>query len=266
MTITVLGTGTSTGVPQVGCMCEVCQSCDSRDKRLRSSILIETDCGRRILIDCTPDFRMQLLTFVKPQISDGAQEFPLWPIDALLVTHMHADHVGGMDDLRPMELFGRVPVYAEQRVCDDLRERLGYCFAEKLYPGVPSMELRPIAVDEAFEVGCIKVNPLRVMHGQLPILGFQFGKKFAYITDMKTMPESTAQQLAGTELLIINGLRHTPHPTHQTIAEAVEWVTKLGVRQAYITHLSHAAGLHAEAAQLLPPHVGFAYDGMRLTV
>lgn len=266
MTITFLGTGTSTGVPQIGCTCKVCQSTDVRDKRFRSSIFIQTDDNQRILIDCTPDFRSQLLSYIKPQCPPPHESLPLWEIHALLITHGHADHIGGLDDLRPEALFGNVPLYTEESVANELRKRLYYCFSENPYPGIPAMELRTINAGEEFIIGNTKIMPLRVMHGNLPILGFCFEKKFAYITDMKTMPEETASLLQGVETLVINGLRHKPHNTHQTIEDAANWAKKLSIKQTFITHLSHDAGLHAESSTFLSPNVYFAHDGLQLTL
>ena len=249
MKITILGTGTSCGVPQIGCRCRVCTSSDSKDKRLRCSSLIEVH-GKNILIDCGPDFRQQML----------AVDFR--KLDAVLITHEHYDHVGGLDDLRPYSVFGDVNVYAEKFCADHLMERIPYCFTpkERRYPGVPAIQLNEIEPHVPIHIDDVCVMPIRVMHGKLPILGFRIGK-LAYITDMKTMPDSEWQYLDGVEYLIVNGLRHKEHPSHQTIDDAVSFSKMLGVKETWIVHMSHDIAPHEEEQSLLPQHVHLAYDG-----
>ncbi len=256
MKITILGSGTSTGVPEIGCQCAVCTSSDPRDNRLRCSGLIETG-GVRILMDCGPDFREQMLRL---------HDFK--PLDAVLVSHEHYDHVGGLDDLRPFCRFRDVPVYAEQYTADRLRRRIPYCFAENLYPGAPRILLKEIRPDAPFTVAnsrgnTVEVIPVRVMHGELPVLGYRIGK-MAWITDMLTMPDSEYDLLQGLDILVMNALRFRPHRTHQSVSEAIENARRLGARETYLIHMCHHVGLHAEAEQLLPPHVHFAYDGLTL--
>ena len=263
MIVTFLGTGTSTGVPQIGCTCDVCLSEDQRDKRFRSSILIETDDNKRILVDCTPDFRTQILNFIKP-LATAESDFPIYPIDCMLLTHGHSDHMGGIDDLRPSALFGQVPIYTESVVADDIRQRLAYCFSENKYPGIPELKLCPINENEVVAVGDTSIEPLRVYHGDLPILGFKIGEKFAYITDMKSIPEPTLQKLYGVEVLVLNALRMRPHPTHQTIEDAILLSEKIGAKRTYLTHLSHEAGMHENSTSFLPVGVEFAYDGLQI--
>ena len=287
MKITILGTGTSCGVPQIGCHCDVCSSSDPKDKRLRCSALVEHH-GRNILIDCGPDFRQQMLNI------------QFRPLDAVLITHEHYDHVGGLDDLRPYSIFGDVDVYAEQFCIDHLLERIPYCFTpkEKRYPGVPAIELiairphepfvitdkpkEPVSseyLDEAIKMkrqelidymtqtsspevdkGDVEIMPVRVMHGKLPIVGFRIDN-FAYITDMKTISDEDAQLLRGVEYLIVNGLRHKPHPSHQSIEDAIAFGRQLGVKEMWIIHLNHNILPHEQEERLLPEGVHLAYDG-----
>ena len=236
MKITILGSGTSTGVPEVGCTCEVCRSDDPHDKRLRTSALVETH-DTRILIDCGPDFREQVMNL------------PFQPIDGVLITHEHYDHVGGIDDLRPFCRLGEVTLYAEDYTAERLRRRIPYCFAEHKYPGVPQVE----------------VMPLRVMHGPLPILGYRIGG-LVYITDMKSMPEEEFAHLENVDCLVVNALRFEPHWTHQNVEEALAFAARVGAKETYFTHASHHIGLYAVFSQSLPPHVHMAYDGLEIEV
>lgn len=252
MKITILGSGTSTGVPQIGCNCPVCTSSDQKNVRLRTSVLVETE-GERILLDCGPDFRQQMLD----------KKFDR--LDAVLITHEHYDHVGGIDDLRPFCYFGEVPLYAEKRVVKDLRARLPYCFAEHKYPGVPNILLNNIEPEHPFYVGKIKVIPIRVMHGHLPILGFRIGE-MAYLTDMLTLPEEEYEKLHGLDCLIMNALRMQPHITHQNLEEALKNAARIGAKETYLIHMSHQIGLHGEVDEKLPAHVHLAYDGMVIYV
>ncbi len=252
MRITFLGTGTSTGVPQIGCSCAVCRSTDSRDKRLRTSVLVETE-RTRILMDCGPDFRQQML------LSDFR------PIDAVLLTHEHYDHVGGIDDLRPFGVFGDVRLYASERTGAQLRRSLPYCFAEQRYPGAPRIRLHAVRPHEAFRVGELQVVPVEAMHALLPILGYRVGN-VAYITDMKTMADGELDYLQGLDLLILNGLRHKPHYSHQTIEEACAFARRLRVPRTYLVHMGHHIDLHAVEDARLPEGVRMAYDGLVVDV
>lgn len=250
MTIEFLGTGTSTGVPQIGCNCEVCKSTDTKDKRLRTSALVAVD-GTNLLLDCSPDFREQILRSVNKNI------------DALLVTHSHYDHVGGVDDLRPYcakSQGGAFPIYARHDVLDDLRNRLPYCFKEHPYPGVPKFNLHEIG-DAPFSINGIIITPLPVMHAQLLINGYRINN-MAYITDAKTISEDTIAKIKGIDTLIINSLRIKPHMSHMSLEESLSVIRKVSPRVAYLTHMSHDMGMYKEATKLLPANVHFAYDGM----
>lgn len=253
MKLTFLGTGTSTGVPQIGCHCDTCTSTDPRDNRLRASAMVTTDQGRNLLIDCGPDFRQQIL----------GQESP--DLDALLITHSHYDHVGGIDDLRPYCAGGPFPVYCKADVADDLRNRVPYCFAKHLYPGVPTFDIHEINPDRPFEAGGVSIEPLPVMHARLPIVGFRIGN-LAYITDCKTMPAETLEKLKDLDVLVINALRHEEHMSHLNLKQALDVIEIARPRRAYLTHLAHQMGRHAEVEPTLPPGVKIAYDGLQIWV
>ena len=227
MQVTFLGTGTSTGIPQIGCTCSVCTSTDPRDSRLRTSAIVEIE-GKNILIDCGPDFRQQML------------RFHIKRIDAVLVTHIHYDHTGGIDDLRPFGENGTVPIYLEPSVAEGIRNRLPYCFADHRYPGVPNICLQEIGLSP-FLIEGIEIVPIRVMHYKLPILGYRIGR-FAYITDALTIPESEYEKLKDIDVLRI--------------------IDRVGPREAYLVHMSHHMGLTSEVEKELPAHVHFAYDGL----
>ena len=249
MKVTFLGTGTSTGVPQIGCTCSVCTSTDPRDKRLRCSVIAET-AQARVLIDCGPDFRQQMLRV----------EFK--PFDAVFITHEHYDHVGGLDDLRPFAVFGNLNVYTNDFTATHLEERMPYCFAQKRYPGVPEVNLVRLAPHDTLSIHDIKITAIKVMHAELPILGFRLNN-LAYITDMKTLPDTELPYLNGVESLVINGLRHEEHYSHQTIESACEFAKKLGAKQTYITHMGHNIDLHAAEDARLPKGIHLAYDGLQ---
>lgn len=253
MTITILGTGTSCGVPVVGCQCEVCQSTHPKDKRLRCSILVET-ADTRLLVDAGPDFRQQLLPV------------PFRRIDGILVTHSHYDHVGGMDDIRPYCKFGKINVYADPIAREGMLQMLPYCFAENRYPGVPQIGLNEIHAGETFTIGDIEVMPVQVMHGQLPILGYRFGS-FAYITDMKTMADDQAALLQGVDTLMVNALRFDrPHHSHQLVDDAIAFARRVGARRTLLTHMCHDIGLHDDVNRRLPEGIELAYDGQVLNL
>ena len=253
MKVTFLGTGTSCGVPVIGCQCRVCQSNDAKDKRLRCSILVETS-STRLLIDCGPDFRQQILP----------QSFRR--IDGILVTHSHYDHVGGMDDVRPYCQFGEINVYADPLARKGMLQMLPYCFAANRYPGVPAIGLHEIHAGQAFRIGDIDILPIEVMHGQLPILGYRFGN-FAYITDMKTIAPDQEALLSGVQTLVVNALRFDrPHHSHQLVADAVSFAQRVGARHTLLTHVCHDIGLHNEGNVLLPEGVELAYDGLQMSI
>lgn len=253
MRLTFLGTGTSGGVPSVGCHCPVCESNDPRDKRLRSSALLETE-TTRVLIDCGPDFRQQIMPF----------EFK--PINGVLLTHIHYDHVAGIDDFRPFCVFGPVNIYANQATVDALKVTMPYCFGDNLYPGVPLLSLHSVKPHVKFSIGDIEVMPIEVMHGKLPILGYRFGP-LAYITDMKTINDSELPFLEGVQTLVVNALRFQPlHHSHQVVDEAIRFARRISAARTLLIHPSHHIGLHQEVNAQLPPDVQLAYDGMRIDI
>ncbi len=248
MKIIFLGTGTSTGVPEIGCQCKVCTSKDKRDWRLRTSAVIEIE-GKRILIDCGPDFRWQVI------------KNKIYRLDGVLITHEHYDHVGGLDDLRPFCRYGEVNVYAEENVAYAIKTRIPYVFAANKYPGVPNINLHSITL-EPFEVAGIQIVPIRLMHGKLPIVGYRIGE-LAYLTDLKTIPESEFSKLEGVKILVINALRQdSKHPTHAGLDEAIAYINRIQPQESYLIHESHKIGLHAEVEKILPPHVHLAYDNL----
>ena len=252
MRLTFLGTGTSCGVPTIGCQCRVCRSTDPKDKRLRCSALVETG-QTRLLIDCGPDFRQQMM----------AQ--PFRRIDGILITHAHYDHMGGMDDVRPYCQFGEINVYADPIARKGLLEMLPYCFAENRYPGVPAIQLHEVHKHEPFTIGDISIMPIEGMHGRLPILGYRMGP-LTYITDMKTIADGELEYIKGTEVLVVNALRQEPHHSHQTVAEAVSFARRVGARRTLLIHSSHHIGLHDEVNASLPSDIQLAYDGQVVEV
>ena len=247
MQITFLGTGTSTGIPQIGCTCPVCTSTDPKDNRLRTSVVVSVN-GKNILIDCGPDFRQQVL------------RAGIGRIDAVLITHIHYDHTGGIDDLRPFGGKHTLPIYLEPSVAEGIRTRLPYCFGDHLYPGVPNIRLQEIGI-EPFTIENIEVTPIRVMHYKLPILGYRIGG-LVYITDALTIPDEEYAKMKQVDVLVINALRKQPHLSHQTLDEALRVIERVQPREAYLVHMSHHMGLTAEVEKELPPHVHFAYDGL----
>lgn len=253
MTVTFLGSGTSQGVPVIGCTCEVCTSLDFRDKRLRSSVQIELS-NQSFVVDTGPDFRQQML---RERVKR---------IDAILFTHAHRDHTAGLDDVRAYNFLQKMdmPVYGRQQVLDQLKIEYAYAFVKDSYPGIPKLLLNLID-DEPFSVNGVKVTPLPVMHLKLPVLGFRF-ENFSYITDANFIPESTFEKLKGTEILVLNALQHDPHVSHFNLKEALDTVEKIAPKQTYLTHISHKLGTHAEVSKKLPANVMLAYDGMQISL
>lgn len=249
--IEFLGTGTSTGVPMLRCHCPVCMSADPRDKRLRTSAIVRYQ-GARILIDCGPDFRTQML-----RASDDN-------IDAVLLTHIHFDHVAGLDDLRAYCFEKPMPLYARADVLRDLHQRIPYCFAEHPYPGVPQFEEHVID-DKPFLVEGVHVEPLPVMHYRLPIYGYRIGP-LAYITDAKTIDDAVIERLKGVPLLVINSLRQGHHISHMCLEETLAVIGRVRPGRACLVHMSDRMGLHADSPKLLPDGVRLAYDGLIVKV
>lgn len=249
--VTILGSGTSKGVPEVGCECELCLSPFAKDKRLRASAFVQTH-GMNILIDASPDFRAQAL---------AAKIFHL---DAVLITHSHYDHVGGFDDLRPFCVYGDVNVYLKQDVNEDLHKRLDYCFRKHPYPGVPIFNMHEIG-DKPFYINGLKIIPISVMHGRLPILGYRIGD-FAYVTDAKTIPEEEMDKLRGLKVLVVNALRPRPHFAHMSFDEAVALIEELKPEEAYLTHFNHEVGYHHQLENKFGPHIHPCYDGLEIKI
>ncbi len=255
-TLTFLGTGTSTGVPQIGCRCEVCQSKAPHDNRLRTSALLNIN-GFGLLIDCGPDFRQQMLRIGSPNM------------DAIIVTHMHYDHLAGIDDIRPYCKRGKAfPVYCQNDVAKRITELMPYAFGLNRYPGAPQIEIHIVKENEPFNIpGCpLPVLPLHIRHTPaLDILGFRIGN-FAYITDCKIMPYETITQLSELDTLVINALRHASHPSHMNLTEALDVIKSVKPRKAYLTHVSHGIGLHSVTSANLPDNVELAYDGLTIEI
>ena len=244
MQLLFLGTGTSTGVPVIGCDCPTCRSLDPCDKRLRTSALLTVG-GKNLLIDCGPDFRQQMLRAHSPHI------------DAILITHEHSDHMAGIDDLRPYSMFGSVSIYCQPKVAQNLRERYPYCFAENPYPGVPKIDLYEIDENAPFTAAGIEVTPLPVLHGKLPIVGYRVGD-LAYITDCKTMPERTIALIKGVKTLVINALRIEEHPTHLNLEQSIALARQIGAERVYFTHMSD--GMPPAGQVQLPEGFHLAHD------
>lgn len=251
MKITFLGTGTSQGVPVIACKCRGCRSADKRDKRLRSSILLESK-EEVVVIDTGPDFRQQMLNAGVGQL------------DAVLFTHEHRDHIAGLDDIRAFNFIQRKPmdVYAEERVMRALNSGFPYVFAEKKYPGVPQVIMHHIST-EPFWVGKLEIIPIRMMHYRLPVLGFRLGD-FAYLTDANYISEGEKEKLIGVKYLVVNALRRETHISHFTLAQAISLINDLGPRKAFLTHISHQMGPSEELIKELPAHIRPAYDGLVL--
>jgi len=253
MKLTFLGTGTSVGVPTIGCHCKVCTSSDPHDKRMRCSAMIETE-QTRIVIDAGPDFRMQML----PQ--------PFRRIDAVLLTHIHYDHAGGIDDLRPFCQFGEVNVYADRDTSRGLMHTVPYCFAEHRYPGAPAIRLHAIDHHVPMQVNELQVVPFIVFHGRLPITAYRIGN-LAYITDMKSIADEEMVWLHDVDTLVVNALRFAPeHHAHQSVDDAVAFARKVGARQTWLVHSCHDIGLHEEVNRLLPADIQLAFDGQEVDI
>ena len=251
MRVTFLGTGTSQGVPVIGCSCEVCQSLDFRDKRLRTSIHLEIG-NVSFIVDTGPDFRQQML---RERVKR---------IDAVLFTHAHRDHTAGLDDVRAYNFMQQMdmPVYGSRPVLDQLQVEYAYAFAKQYYPGIPRLTLHEIDGAD-FEVNGIVVSPLPVMHLRMPVFGFRFGN-FSYITDANLIPDTTMDKLQGTQILVLNALQREPHVSHFNLDQALAMIERISPEKCYITHMSHKLGLHADVTKELPERVSLAYDGLQI--
>lgn len=247
MRLTFLGTGTSTGVPYIGCQCKVCQSTDIRDKRLRCSSLLEVD-GKHILLDCGPDFRQQALSAGIPKV------------DAVLLTHQHMDHILGLDDLRP---FGNVRIYANEITYNAILKVFSYCFNND-YKGIPKLEVHNIS-NQPFDIDGITITPVKIWHYKLPVFGYRINN-FAYLTDYKTIDEEEKLKLKNLKVLVIDALRWTEHFSHASVSEVLELISEIKPEETYLIHVNHDIGLHEETQKRLPPHVHLAYDGLTIEV
>lgn len=247
--ITFLGTGTSQGVPVIACECNTCLSEDQHDKRLRTSLLLETE-ETVLLFDAGPDFRQQML---REHVTK---------LDSIILTHEHKDHIAGMDDVRAFNYKSQdaIDIYAEERVQNVVRKEYAYVFAEKQYPGIPKMRLYNLD-GHAFKIKGINIIPIRVFHYHLPVYGFRIGN-FAYITDANYIPEESKEKLLGVKYLIINALRKEKHISHFSLREAIDFIREISPKKAFLTHVSHQMGCHADVSKELPPEIILSYDGL----
>ena len=253
MKVTFLGTGTSQGVPVIGCACQVCNSLDFRDKRFRASIHIQID-ELSLVIDTGPDFRSQVL------------RAGITKLDAVIYTHEHKDHTAGLDDIRPFNFMQQkdIPIFGRPQVLEQIKREFAYIFADKRYPGIPMVET--IAIDEMpFSIAGITITPIPVIHYKLPVMGFRIGD-FTYITDASLIPEESFKLIEGTETLVLNALQKESHISHFTLGEAVEIARQIGAKQTYFTHISHKLGVHNVVDRELPEGIALAYDGLQLTL
>lgn len=252
MKITLLGTGTSQGIPVIACDCEVCTSSDPRDNRLRCSVLVEYN-GENYVIDAGPDFRQQML---REKVKS---------LRGVLFTHEHKDHISGLDDVRAFNFIEErdMQIYCTPQVEEALHREYHYAFGEKTYPGIPQLHVNYIGKTPFELPGKLRVVPIEVMHYMMPVLGFRFGD-FAYITDAKTVAEDEAEKLRGVKVLVVNALRKEPHISHFNLEEALAFIEKIGPDAAYLTHISHLFGKHADMEAELPENVHFAWDGLQL--
>ncbi|WP_186756300.1 MBL fold metallo-hydrolase [Echinicola salinicaeni] len=253
MNITFLGTGTSQGVPVIGCQCDVCTSLDFRNKRLRSSIHIEID-RKSIVIDTGPDFRSQMLR-------EGISQ-----LDAVIYTHEHKDHTAGLDDIRPFNFMQKkdMPIYGTRPVLEQIKREFSYVFSSKKYPGVPQVITHEIQ-NKAFDVHEITFTPIEVLHYKLPVFGYRI-KDFTYITDAKYISEKEMNKIRGSKTLVLNALQISEHISHLTLDEALEIIEEIKPEKAYLTHISHKLGCHQEIQQQLPDNVFLAHDGLKISL
>lgn len=252
MKLKFLGTGTSQGIPVIGSKHPVSLSSDPKDKRLRSSAIITTDNGKKILIDCGPDFRQQMLQNNEDQVN------------AVIITHEHNDHVIGLDDLRPLIFINgeEMPVFCSARVGHEIKNRFPYAFAEEKYPGAPSFDLN--IIDDKFEIFGTEIIPISILHNKLPILGYRL-KNLAYITDASTIPEKEKDKLKNLDILVLNCLRkEDPHPAHFILPDVLGIVDELRPKKTYLTHISQQLGFHNAVEKELPEHMSLAYDGLEI--
>lgn len=252
MKVTFLGTGTSQGVPVIGCRCDVCTSLDYRDKRLRTSIHIQAD-QQSFVVDTGPDFRQQML---REQVAR---------LDAVIFTHAHRDHTAGLDDVRAYNFMQQMdmPVYGTTETLEQLRTEYAYAFAKETYPGLPRLTLNYID-SNAFKVNGVEITPLPVLHLKLPVFGYRIGN-FSYITDANYISEATYQRLEGTTVLVLNALQLDSHISHFNLAQAIKIAEKVNARQTWFTHISHRMGLHSAVDNGLPDRISLAYDGLQIT-
>lgn len=253
MKVTILGSGTSQGVPVIACKCDVCTSSDEKDKRLRSSILLQ-DGETNVVIDTGPDFRQQMLSVA------------LEKLDAAVFTHEHKDHIAGLDDIRGFNQAQHrdISIYADERTLNAIKRDFYYAFVEVKYPGVPSFEVK-IITEKVFSIGSIDFQPIRLFHYRLPIYGFRV-KNFAYLTDVNYIPMNSLRKLKNLDVLVLDALRHEPHISHYTLKEALKLVSYLKPKQTYFTHISHFLGKHDEINAVLPENCKLAYDGLSLSL
>lgn len=255
MILTFLGTGTSQGIPVIGCKCEVCTSDDVRDDRLRASVMIEVE-NKNLVIDTGPDFRQQMLR-ADPE-----------KVDAVIFTHEHKDHIAGLDDIRPFNFQTGMPlnVYASERVEEALKREYHYVFNENLkYPGVPEVTMHRISAESPFFIDNTEIIPIEVLHYKLPVLGFRINN-MAYITDANFISEKEKEKLLGLDVLVLNALRKNTHISHFNLQEAIELSQELGAKRTYLTHISHLMGTHEVVSKEIPQNVFLAYDGLKVTI